>query len=389
VRTLLDYDPTDHATIRDPHPLFRRLREEAPLYRNEQQDFYALSRFEDVERAHINRDVFISARGVTLDILRLGIVIPPGTLIFEDPPEHTIHRGLLSRVFTTNRVSALEPEIRALCARLLDPFVGEPGFDFVGDLAAQVPTQVIGMLLGIPESERARVRDHFAVAHENPGEHTDILLGGIFAEYIDWRAEHPSDDVMTHLMNAEFEDERGVTRTLTREELLAYVNIVAAAGNETTNRLIGWTGMLLAEHADQRKALVEDRSLLPGAVDEILRFEPTTLQSCRYVTRDVELHGESVPEGSIMVLLLCSANRDERRYDDPDRFDVRRPASQMFSFGWGAHYCLGQALARLEGRIVLDEVLNRFPEWDVDSDNARFAYITDMRGWDALPVATR
>jgi cytochrome P450 len=389
VRTLLRFDPTDRETIFDPHPLFRRLREEAPLYRNDDQGFYALSRFEDVERAHVNREVFISARGVTLDLLQLGIVIPPGTLIFEDPPEHGIHRALLSRMFTANRVAALEPEIRALCARLLDPFVGEDGFDFVGDLGAQVPTQVIGMLLGIPESERTGVRDHFAVAHENPGEHTDILLGGIFAEYIDWRADHPSDDVVTHLMHAEFEDEHGVTRCLTREELLAYVNIVAAAGNETTNRLVGWTGKLLAEHPDQRRALVQDRSLIPGAVDEILRFEPTTLQSCRYVARDVELHGEIVPEGSIMALLLCAANRDDHRYDDPDRFDVHRPASQMFSFGWGAHYCLGQALARLEGRIVLDEVLTRFPDWDVDADNARFAYIADMRGWDALPVTTR
>jgi cytochrome P450 len=193
---------------------------------------------------------------------------------------------------------------------------------------------------------------------------------------------------MTQLLYAEFEDEAGETRRLSRDELLAYVNIIAAAGNETTKVLIGFTGKLLAEYPDQRKLLVEDPSLVPNAVEEILRFEPNTLMNCRYVARDAEIHGEVVPKGSIMASLTPAANHDDRVFTDPDRFDVRRDIRQHLSFGFGPHYCLGQALARLEGRVVLEEVLRRFPEWETDLDNAEFSYFPDMRGYESLPVVT-
>ena len=386
---MLVYDPYDHDTIFNPHAIFRRLRNEAPLYYSDEHDFYAVSRFDDIEQVLLNRDTFISRKGVTLDLLKSGMDIPMGTLIFEDPPEHGIHRALLSRLFTPRRLSSLEPDIRQLCAKLLDPLVGAGGFDFVADLGSQVPMRVIGMLLGIPESDLESVRDHFGRQHaDDDQQDDDILSGAIFADYIDWRVEHPSDDIMTQLLNAEFEDENGETKRLTRDELLAYVNIVAAAGNETTRILIGWAGKLLAENPDQRKLLVEDRSLVPGAIEELLRYEPNTLQNCRYVARDVELHGQVVPNGSFMVTLTPSANRDERHFTDPDRFDVRRQIDHHLSFGFGAHYCLGQALARLEGRIVLGEVLERFPEWDLELDKAKFMYHTDMRGYESLPVVT-
>ena len=385
----LVYDPYDRETIFNPHEVFRRLREEAPLYYSEQHDFYALSRFEDIERTLLNRETFISRRGVTLDMLKSGMEIPPGTLIFEDPPTHGIHRALLSRMFTPRRISSLEPEIRKLCAKLLDPLVGAGGFDFVADLGSQVPMRVIGVLLGIPEGDQEAVRDHFLAQRSDADRHEDTILGGaIFADYIDWRVEHPSDDIMSQLLNAEFEDETGTTRRLTRDELLAYVNIIAAAGNETTRVLIGWTGKLLAEHPDQRRLLVEDRSLLPNAIEELLRYEPNTLQNCRYVAQDVEYHGQVMPAGSIVATLTPSGNRDERHYVDPQRFDVTRDLDQHLSFGFGAHYCLGQALARLEGRIVLDEVLERFPEWEIDLDQAKFMYHADSRGYDSLPCTT-
>ena len=386
---MLVYDPYDHDTIFNPHAVFKRLRNEAPLYYSDEHDFYAVSRFDDIEQVLLNRDTFISRKGVTLDLLKSGMDIPMGTLIFEDPPEHGIHRALLSRLFTPRRLSSLEPDIRQLCAKLLDPLVGAGGFDFVADLGSQVPMRVIGMLLGIPESDLESVRDHFGRQRaDDDQQDDDILSGAIFADYIDWRVEHPSDDIMTQLLNAEFEDENGETKRLTRDELLAYVNIVAAAGNETTRILIGWAGKLLAENPDQRKLLVEDRSLVPGAIEELLRYEPNTLQNCRYVARDVELHGQVVPSGSFMVTLTPSANRDERHFTDPDRFDVRRQIDHHLSFGFGAHYCLGQALARLEGRIVLGEVLERFPEWDLELDKAKFMYHTDMRGYESLPVVT-
>lgn len=387
----LVYDPKSMETGYDPHALFRRLRDEAPLYYNEEQDFYALSRFDDVERAHVERDTFISSRGVTLDLLKADVEFPPGTVIFEDPPSHTIHRALLSRMFTPRKVAGLEPKIRALCAELLDPLVGTGRFDFATDLGAIMPTKVVGMLIGIPDEDAEAIRDHFDSfrneRRDNEDRH-DVFDGEIFAQYIDWRAAHPGDDVITQLLNAEFEDEQGERRHLTREELLAYVNIVAAAGNDTTRRLISWTGKVLAEHPDQRRLLVEDTTLIPNAIEEVLRFEPPPLQSCRYVAKDTEWYGQTVPAGSHMALLVASANRDERHFDDPDRFDVRRTPGQIFTFGFGAHYCIGQALARLQGRLALDEVLKRFPEWDVDYDNAKFVFDGDLRGWDSLPVTT-
>ena len=336
----------------------------------------------------MNRDVFISRKGVTLDLLKSDFEIPRGTLIFDDEPTHGIHRSLLSRMFTPRRIGALEPEIRELCVQLLDPLVGAGGFDFVGDLGSQVPIRVIGMLLGIPEADQESVRDHFGRqrSDDEGGDDSTDLSGAIFAEYIDWRVEHPSDDIMTQLLNAEFDDENGVPRRLTHDELLAYVNIIAAAGNETTRILIGWAGRLLSEFPDERQVLVEDRSLVPNAVEELLRFEPNTLQNCRYVTQDVEYHGQVIPADSIMVTLTPSANRDERHFTDPDRFDVCRELDHHLAFGFGAHYCLGQALARLEGRIVLEEVLERFPEWHADLDAATFMYHTDMRGYESLPV---
>ena len=385
------YDPYDVEINADPYPAFRRLREEAPLYYNEPYDFYAVSRFTDVERGLLDPQTFISGRGGIIEIIRAGIEMPPGVLIFEDPPVHTVHRSLLSRVFTPRRVAALEPKIRAFCARSLDPLVGAGELDFIADLGAQMPMRVIGMLLGIPEQDQEAVRDHvdanLRTEAGQPMEVTeDFANGDMFAEYIDWRAEHPSDDIMTELLRAEFEDENGTVRRLTREELLTYVTVVAGAGNETTTRLIGWTGKVLADHPDQRRELVRDRTLIPNAIEEILRFETPAPHMARYVARDVELHGRNVPEGSIMMLLPGSANRDDRRYPDGDRFDIHRKIGQQLTFGFGIHFCLGAALARLQGRLALEEVLNRFPEWSVDTGRAKIAPTSTVRGWETLPV---
>ena len=211
--------------------------------------------------------------------------------------------------------------------------------------------------------------------------------GQVFAEFIDWRVDHPADDLTTELLNAEFTDETGTARKLRRDELLMFMNLVAVAGAETTTRLIGWTGKLLSEHPDQRRQLVADRSLLPGAIEEILRFEPPALQIARYVVQDVEFHGRTVPKGSSILTLVGAANRDERRFgEDAESFDVNRAPRQHLTFGVGAHYCLGNALARIEGRIALDEIMNRFPEWDVDLDSAVFSSSSAVRGWDSMPA---
>ncbi len=390
----LYYDPWDTDLNADPYPMFGRLRTEAPLYYNEAHDFYAVSRFEDVNRALVDHATFSSARGAVLEIIKAGVEIPPGSLIFEDPPIHDIHRNLLSRAFTPRKINALEPKVREFTARCLDPLVGGDRIDFVKDLGAVMPLRVVSELFGIPQDYQNRVtEDGDKYVRTEPGaQMTDnpdgpITDGQLFAEFIDWRADHPADDLTTELLNAEFTDETGTTRKLRREELLMFMNVVAVAGSETTTRLIGWAGKLLSEHPGQRRRLVEDRSLIPNAVEEILRYEPPALQAARYVTGDAEFHGTTVPAGSAIILLIGAANRDERRFGaDAEQFQVARPVRQHLTFGVGAHYCLGNALARIEGRIALEEIMNRFPDWEVDLDSAVFSSSSVVRGWDSMPA---
>jgi len=386
------YDPYDLEIDVDPYPLWKRLRDEAPLYYNERYDFHAVSRFDDVEKCLVDWRTYISGKGSVLEMIKANIEIPPGSILFEDPPTHDVHRSLLSRVFTPRRMAAIEPKVREFCARSLDPLVGSGGFDFIADLGAQMPMRTIGMLLGIPEEDQERIRDRLdqglrLTEGVMPDRDYDREYGSQdFADYLDWRAEHPSDDLMTELLQAEFEDFDGTVRTLTRVEILNYIGLLAGAGNETTTRLIGWTGKVLAEHPDQRQELVDDPSLIPNAIEELLRYEaPSPVQS-RYVTRDVEHYGKTVKEGSIMVLLNAAANRDERAFPDPDRFDIHRKMAHHLTFGYGIHFCLGSHLARLEGRVALDEVLKRFPRWEVDWDNAEQAHTSTVRGWERLPV---
>jgi len=388
---LVYYDPYDVDIASDPYRVYRRLRDEAPLYYNAAHDFYAVSRADDVERVLADHETFISGRGAILDFIRADLEMPPGMLIFEDPPVHTRHRKIVSRVFTPRRVADLEVQIRTYAARSLDPIVGSGRFDFIADLGAQLPMRTIGMLLGIPEADQVAIRQQSdRGVRSNPGEpmrpDADFGSGEMFAEYIEWRAEHPSDDLMTELLHVEFEDETGTVRPLTREEVLTYTSLIAAAGSETTGHLIAWAGKVLADHPDQRRELVDDPSLIPGAIEEVVRFESPAQQFCRCVRASVELHGTTVPEGSVVMAIMASANRDDRVVPDGDSFDIHRTGVHHFSFGHGVHYCLGAALARLEGRIALEEILVRFPEWEIDTDNARMASSSTLRGWDALPA---
>jgi cytochrome P450 len=378
----LYYDPYDVAIDDDPYPVWKRMREEAPLYYNEKYNFYALSRYEDVARELPNWETYRSGRGTTADILFNNIEVPPGILLFEDPPLHDLHRRLLSRVFTPRRMLDVESMVRGFCVRELDPLIGAGGFDFIADLGAMMPMRTIGYLLGIPEEDQANIRDRngafieMAQGHK-PGEVNPNLFAdtiAMFAEYIEWRADNPSDD-------------HGTRRPLSRTEVLSYTAMIAGAGNETTARLIGFMGQLLSDHPDQRRELAADPSLIPGAVEETLRYEPPSPVQARYVARDAEHYGRVVPEGSFMLLLNGSANRDERRFADPDRFDIHRQGGHL-SFGQGLHFCLGSALARMEARVALEEVLERWPDWEVDYANAERAHTASVRGWARLPVVT-
>ena len=349
------YDPYDAEINANPYPTFARLRDDAPIYYNDRYDFWALSRHADVEKALVNWQVFSSSRGDILEVVQSGLELPPGVVLFEDPPLHTMHRGLMSRVFTPRRMAELEDQVRAFCVSCLDPLVGADRFDIVAELGAVMPMRVIGMLLGIPEADQTAVRDRSdAFLRTESGKpmkvkQDAIASGEMFAEYIEWRSQHPSDDLMTALLTAEFEDENGTMRTLTRPEVLTYTHVLAGAGNETTGRLIGWLAKVLAEHPDQRRELVEDRSLIPNTIDETLRFEPTGPHVARYVAEDAEYYGTTVPAGSAMLLLVGAANRDERRYENAEVFDIHRENGQHLTFGFGLHYCLGANLAGWRG----------------------------------------
>jgi cytochrome P450 len=388
------YDTYDVGINADPYPVYKRLREEAPVYYNDTHDFFAVSHFADVEKGLLDAQTYISGKGGIIELIKADIEMPPGVIIFEDPPTHTIHRRLLSRAFTPRRVAELEPKIREFCAQSLDPLVGAERFDIIADLGAQMPMKVISMLLGIPESDQEAVRDHVdASLRTEAGEPMQVrenfVTGAMFADYVDWRAEHPSDDIMTELLNVEFTDETDTVRKLTRNELLTYLEVLAGAGNETTTRLIGWTAKVLADHPDQRAELVADPSLIPNAIEEILRYESPAPHVGRCVAKqDLVVHGTEVPAGSVMLFLLGSANRDDRRFPDGDTFDIHRKDGRHLTFGNGIHLCMGAALARMEGVIALEEVLARIPQWDVDMDNARLSPTSTVRGWETLPVVT-
>ena len=323
------------------------MRDEAPLYRNEKYNFYALSRYEDVARELHNWDTYRSGKGTTIDIIMSGVDVPPGVILFEDPPLHDLHRRLLSKVFTPRRMEAIEPLTRQYCVRALDALAGASRFDLITDFAALIPMRTIGYLLGIPEEGQQQIRDNTdASIGLKEGSFQSVSAATfenayqLFAEYIEWRAEHPSDDLMTQLLNAEIEED-GELRPLTRIEVLTYTSMIAGAGNETTTRLIGFIGQLLAQHPEQRRELVEDISLIPRAIEEVLRYEAPSPVQARHVARDIEVHGQTIAEGSVMLLLNGSANRDERHFPDGESFDIHRTGPHL-SFGQGLHFCLGR-----------------------------------------------
>jgi cytochrome P450 len=385
------WDPYRPDLGRDPYPTYQRLREEAPLYYNEQYDFYALSRFSDIEEHFSNTDVFGSARSNIIEYIRQDFEVPDSMFIWQDPPLHTTYRSVVSRVFTPKRMNDLEGQVRDYCIRCLAPLEGSDRFDFIADLGAKLPGGVIGMLLGIPDTERDMIYERVTSGLRTEEGKPMVLdaskyTGENYEDYLDWRIKNPSDDLMTMLLQVEFDDVRGNRRKLTREEILLFVSVLAGAGNETTSRLIGWMGRILGDHPDQRRQIVENPALVRPAIEEILRFEPPGPSVARYVKKTVTVRGQTVPEGSVMLFLLASANRDEARFPDGDCFDIHRVGSPHITFARGIHSCLGAALARVEGRVALEEILKRFPEWTVDEENAKLASSSTTRGWDTLPA---
>ena len=380
----LYWDPFDTDLDDEPNAVWRRLRDEQPVYRNDRYDFWALSRFADVEAAHRDPATFSSARGTVLELMGPDMS-GTGQMIFMDPPEHTRLRTLVSRAFTPRRVTLLEDRVRQLCCDLLDPHVGSSGFDYVKDFGAQLPSRVISSLVGVPpEDQEAQRRNVDLMFHIEPGVGmvNDVSLGAGVALHhylgglVDRRVVEPHDDLLTALCQAE----------LTKAETVRFANLLYSAGTETVGRLLGNAAVVLADFPDERAALVEHPELIPNAVEELLRFEAPSPVQGRITTRDVTMHGVTIPAGSKVLLLTGSAGRDERAFPDPDRFDVRRTIQHHVSFGYGIHFCVGAALARTEGRIALEETLRRFPRWDVDGARVVRQHTSTVRGYGSVPV---
>ena len=389
----VSYDPYDRAIDADPYPTWRRLRDEAPLYRNERFGFWALSRFQDVLDASADAETYSSARGTVLEMM--GKELPVPMMIFMDPPEHDRLRALVSRAFTPRRIAGLEPAIREIVRGYLDAQVGGSGFDFVADFGAKVPMMVISSMLGVPAEDREQIREWTdAMLHREPGEVDPMprigpiigQLAGTFMRYVSERRARPTDDMMTDLLQAEIEDATGAKRRLSDAELLAFIMLISGAGNETVARLLGFAGATLARFPREREKLVARPGLIPNAVEELLRYEAPSPVQGRTLTRDADWYGVRVPAGSVILLLTGSAGRDERQYPDPDRFDVEREVGRHLSLGYGTHFCLGASLARLEARVALEEVLARFPRWDVDWSGALRVTTSTVRGFARLPI---
>jgi cytochrome P450 len=391
----LSWDPFDVEIDASPYEVWRRLRDEAPVYENEEYGFFALSRYDDVEAAHRDPATYSSAYGTVLELMT-DHPAPAGMMIFMDPPGHTSHRALVSRAFTPKRVSGLEPKVRELCRGLLEPWRDGGDFDLVGDFGAELPSLVITELLGVDLADRSMVKEWIdQVFHIEPGVGmvNEVSAGAslnivqYFLDQLEDRVRSPRDDLLTALVHAEVPGDDGEVHRLTPGEATAFAHLLISAGTETVARLLGWAAVTLPEVPDQRRALAEDPGRIPNAVEELLRYEAPSPVQGRTLTRDVELHGTAVPEGAKVLLLTGSAGRDERHYPDPDRFDVFRHFDRHVSFGYGIHFCLGASLARLEGRVALEEVLALHPEWEVDRERAVRLHTSTVRGWSKVPVA--
>jgi cytochrome P450 len=389
------WDPFDTDLDTDPYATWKRMRDESPVYRNDRFDFWALTRFADVQSASADPKTFLSSRGTVLELMGTNLA-DTSMMIFLDPPEHEALRALVSRAFTPKRVSALETRIREVCASLLDPLVGTGSFDYVQDFGAQLPSTVISMLLGVPDSERQEVLHHIdTIFHIEPGvgmvNDVSVTAQAQLFQYIGAklaeRRVRPADDLFTALVEAEIPDERGGTRRLTDHEAAAFGNLMVSAGTETVARFLGWAAVVLGDHPAQRAELAADPGLIPNSVEELLRFEAPSPVQGRWTAHPVDMHGTVIPAEAKVLMITGSAGRDERRYPDADRFDIHRALGSHVSFGFGIHFCVGAALARLEGRIALEETLARFPEWEVDSDRAERLHTSTVRGWKSVPVA--
>lgn len=388
------YDPYDYAIHEDPYPTYARLRTEAPVYRNDERDFWALSRHADVVAAFRDATRFSNSHGVSIDPSSWG----PGahrTMSFLglDPPRHTRMRGLVARGFTPRRVAQLEPRIRELSLRHLEPALEAGSFDLIADYAGRLPMDVISEMIGVPEADRAEIRrlaDLLVHREEGmfdvppAGMEAAITLAGYYADMVAERRTTRTDDLTSALIDAEIDGDR-----LTDEEIIGFLFLMVVAGNETTTKLLGHAWWWSWRFPDQRaKVLAEPTpERIAAWVEETLRYDTSSQMLARITTEEVELHGQAIPAGERVLLLAGSANRDPEVFADPDTYDLDREVGpDLASFGFGRHFCMGASLARMEARVALEQVAERCSGWEVDEAGASRVHSVNVRGFATLPT---
>jgi cytochrome P450 len=381
----VEYNPYAHETHDDPFPLYRRLRDDAPAYRNDDLGFWALSRYDDVIEALHDWETYTSSEGITLEPRS-----PLPMIITMDPPLHTKMRRLVSRAFTPRRVAALEPDIRRLTTSYLDEVTPNGTCDLIVDFSARLPMAVIATMLGVPDADRSELseltdlmlhRDTGVPDMTPEGEAAGARVFQHFLDDVAAKRKSPGDDLTSSLLDVEIDGER-----LTDIDIVAFCFLLIIAGNETTTKLIGNAVNWLSVNPDQRRLIVDDPDLIPEAVEETLRYDGSTQLMARTLTRDVDKHGHTMGSGEKVLVLLGSANRDERFWDRADDFDIRRDHKQHLAFGHGLHVCLGAALARLEMRVSLEEIHRRIPDYVVDADGLVRMHSGNVRGYAQMPI---
>lgn len=383
------YDPYSYDIHHDPYPTYRRLRDEAPVYRNAERGFYALSRYHDVREAMRDWQTFSSQGGVALESSGKA----PPMIIAMDPPRQAKLRRLVSMAFTPRRVAEMEPTVRTIARKHLLPLLEREQFDFISDFSAKLPMDVISSLLGVPEEDQDALRSWSdTLLHREPGS-AQVTQAGVsaaenivryFAQTLTRRRGQPANDLMSALLEAEVEGER-----LSQEEILGFCFLLIIAGNETTTKMLGNAMDVLFRHPDQRARLAREPQRIADAVEEVVRYDNSTQMLARRTTRDVHLHGETIPAGARVLLLIGSANRDERAIERAEEFDVFRSPVAHLAFGIGTHVCLGASLARLEGRVALEEILRHMPDYEIDERGKERMHSANVRGYARLPVAPR
>jgi cytochrome P450 len=390
----MDLNPFSWEFHEDPHPTYRWLRDHAPIYRNDAMDFWAISRFQDVMGAFLDWQTYSSVGGLILEKLDPAHLELTPMMIFMDPPRHDRLRKLVSRVFTPRRVAALEPFVRRLAQKLLAPLASEGGGDFVADFSTPLPMDVIFTLLGLPEPDRREVREWIDVSLSRDAGTDAVPSRAIEAgmnalrywfQLVQHLRAHRGEGLICELFDAEIEDEDGGTSRLTDGEIVGFCSLLGAAGSETTTRLLGFAALLFSRHPEQFASVVAEPGLIPGAVEEVLRWASPAQYAVRTVKRDVDWYGQTVPADSRILLLAGAANRDEREYPDPDRFDIARGIPTQLGLGQGVHYCLGASLARLEARVALEEFGRTFPRFAVDEAGCERVHMSNVHGYERVP----